>query len=77
MAKLTEKQKKAVPKSQRGVPSKSGTGSFPMPDKKHAHAALMLINKAPASERPAIRAKAAQVLGTTIGARVHAANKGK
>ena len=58
MAKLTEAQKRAVPKSDRGVPSKSGTGSFPMPDRTHAKAALMLINKAPASERPAIRAKA-------------------
>ena len=63
MAKLTEKQKRAVPKSQRGIPSKSGTGSFPMPDKKHAKAALMLINKAPASKRAAIKAKARQVLG--------------
>ncbi len=55
---LTEKQKRAVPKSQRGVPSKSGTGSFPIPDKKHAKAALLLINKAPASERPRIRSMA-------------------
>lgn len=62
MAKLTEKQKRAVPKSKRGIPSKSGTGSFPMPDKKHARAALMLINKAPASKRAAIRAKARKVL---------------
>lgn len=64
MAKLTEKQKRAVPKSQRGIPSKSGTGSFPMPDKKHAKAALMLINKAPASKRAAIKAKARKVLGS-------------
>lgn len=62
MAKLTEKQKRAVPKSQRGIPSKSGTGSFPMPDKKHAKAALMLINKAPASKRAAIRAKAKAII---------------
>ena len=63
MARLTEKQKKAVPKSQRGVPSKSGTGSYPMPDKAHATAALRLIGHASPSERPAIRAKANKILG--------------
>lgn len=62
MAKLTEKQKRAVPKSKRGVPSKSGTGSYPMPDKKHARAALMLINKAPVSERAEIRRRARKIL---------------
>jgi hypothetical protein len=62
VAKLSEKQKRAVPKSQRGVPSKSGTGSYPMPDKKHARAAIMLSGKAPASERAAIKAKARKVL---------------
>jgi hypothetical protein len=40
MARLTESAKKAVPKSERGVPGKSGTGSYPMPDKKHAAAAV-------------------------------------
>ena len=39
MAVLTEAQKKKVPKSERGVPGKSGTGSYPMPDKSHARAA--------------------------------------
>lgn len=39
---LTEKQKKAVPKSERGVPGKSGTGSYPMPDAEHARAAVSL-----------------------------------
>jgi len=37
---MTESQKRAVPKSERGVPSKSGTGSYPMPDKRHAAAAI-------------------------------------
>lgn len=62
MAKLTEKQKRAVPKSKRGVPSKSGTGSFPMPDKKHAKAAIMLSRYAanPAS----VKAKARKILGS-------------
>lgn len=40
MAVLSEAQKKAVPKSQRGVPGKSGTGSYPMPDAKRARAAV-------------------------------------
>lgn len=39
MAILSEAAKKAVPKSKRGVPGKSGTGSYPMPDKKHAQVA--------------------------------------
>lgn len=42
MAILTEAAKKKVPKSERGVPSKSGTGSYPMPDKEHAKAAVGL-----------------------------------
>lgn len=42
MAVLTEAQKKKVPKSERGVPSKSGTGSYPMEDKAHAKAAVGL-----------------------------------
>lgn len=39
MAVLSEAQKRRVPKSKRGVPGKSGTGSYPMPDKAHARAA--------------------------------------
>ena len=60
MAKLTEKQKRAVPKSKRGVPSKSGTGSFPMPDKKHAQAAIMLSGHA--ANPAAVKAKARRIL---------------
>ena len=63
MAVLSERQKRAVPKSKRGIPSKSGTGSFPMPDKAHARAALALIRHAPASKRAHIRAMAAKMLG--------------
>ncbi|PYU18699.1 MAG: hypothetical protein DMG30_26795 [Acidobacteria bacterium] len=37
---MTESAKKAVPTSQRGLPGKSGTGSYPMPDAKHAAAAI-------------------------------------
>lgn len=42
MAVLTEAAKKKVPKSERGVPSKSGTGSYPMEDAEHARAAVGL-----------------------------------
>lgn len=64
MAKMTEKQKRAVPRSQRGVPGKSGTGSFPIPDKAHARAALALIRHAPPSARARIRRMAAEMLGS-------------
>ena len=40
MAILSESAKKRVPKSERGVPGKSGTGSYPMPDAAHARAAI-------------------------------------
>lgn len=40
MARMSEAAKKSVPKSKRGVPGKSGTGSYPMPDAKHAAAAI-------------------------------------
>jgi len=40
MAILTEAAKKKVPKGKRGVPGKSGTGSYPMPDEEHARAAV-------------------------------------
>lgn len=40
MARMSEAAKRAVPKSERGVPGKSGTGSYPMPDAKHARAAV-------------------------------------
>jgi len=36
---MSEAAKRKVPKSERGVPGKSGTGSYPMPDAKHARAA--------------------------------------
>lgn len=40
MARMSEAEKRAVPKSERGVPGKSGTGSYPMPDAQHAAAAI-------------------------------------
>jgi hypothetical protein len=42
MARMSEAAKRRVPKSERGVPGKSGTGSYPMPDKAHARAAVGL-----------------------------------
>jgi hypothetical protein len=71
MSRLSEAQKRAVPKSQRGIPSKSGTGSFPMPDKAHARAALALIRHAPASQRAHIRAMAQRMLGSKHGKVLH------
>lgn len=64
MAVLTEKQKKAVPRSQRGLPNKSGTGSYPMPDKAHAAAAKSYAARfaSPAQEAQ-IDAKANRILG--------------
>lgn len=39
---MTEAEKKATPKSRRGVPSKSGTGSYPMNNAKQAGEAVAL-----------------------------------
>ncbi len=64
MATLTEKQKKAVPKSKRGLPGKSGTGSYPMPDKAHARNALARVAQhGTPSEKARVRAKANKILG--------------
>ncbi len=59
MAKLSASQRRALPSSTFAGPNRS----FPVNDKKHAKAALMLINKAPASARPKIRARADAKLG--------------
>lgn len=64
MAVLSEKAKKKVPKSKRGLPSKKGTGSYPMPDKKHAAVAKGYAKRfASPAERKKINAKANKVLG--------------
>lgn len=69
MARLSAAQRKALPKSSFAVPSKATSakgkaapGSFPIPDKAHARAALRLAHNAPASKQPAIKAKANAVL---------------
>lgn len=54
MSKLSPKQRAKLPSKDFAGPGRS----FPVNDKKHAKAALMLINKAPASARPNIRARA-------------------
>ena len=59
MAKLSTSERKALPSSTFAGPGRS----FPIPDKSHARAALMLINKAPASARSHIRAVADAKLG--------------
>lgn len=41
---MTEAEKKATPKSHRGVPSKSGTGSYPMNNRKQAGEAVALAS---------------------------------
>lgn len=60
MAKLTAKQRKKLPKKDFAGPNES----YPIPDKKHAKAALMLINKGKLtpSEKKKVRAKAKKML---------------
>ena len=58
MAKLSSKARKALPAKTFAGPGRS----FPIPDKKHARAAIMLSGKAPASARPKILAKAKAML---------------
>ncbi len=64
MAVLSAADRREVPKKDFGVPSKApGSGSYPMPDKAHAEAALRLDHNAPPSERPKIEAMAHKKLG--------------
>lgn len=58
MAKLSAAARKKLPSSDFAGPGRS----FPIPDKKHAKAALLLIEKAPASARPKIKARADSML---------------
>jgi hypothetical protein len=64
---LSEAQKKAVPKSERGIPSKSGTGSYPMPDKAHAVAAVGLAGMHHGPAAAARMRSKAKSLGYRIG----------
>jgi len=68
---MTEAAKRHVPKSERGVPGKSGTGSYPMPDARHAAAAIgfAAMHHGPAFASK-IRAKARR-LGFAGGGKKH------
>ena len=64
MARMTEAAKRAVPKSERGVPSKSGTGSYPLDTPKHRGEAVALAAMHHGSNSAftkRIRAKAAKL----------------
>lgn len=65
MAKLTAKARRAIPKSQFGIPSKApGRGSYPVNDKNHARVAKAYAKRfASPSERAKIDAKANRILG--------------
>lgn len=64
MAKLTALARRAIPKSQFGVPSKApGSGSYPMPDRKHAAIAKAYAAHASPAVRAQVDAKANAVLG--------------
>lgn len=68
MSKLSAKQRKDIPKSEFGVPEKApASGSFPIPDKSHATAALGLIGHASPEDRSRIKAKAEKMLGHKDG----------
>lgn len=60
MAKLTSKQRKALPRKDFAVPSKrkGGKGGYPIPDKAHARNALSRVSQfgSPA-EKAEVRAK--------------------
>lgn len=69
MAKLNASDRKNIPKSKMGLPSKSTkkggavTGSYPMPDKKHAALAKAYAKRfATPAQQKTINAKANQVL---------------
>lgn len=63
MSRLTAAQRRALPSSTFAGPNRS----YPIPDKKHARAALMLINKKKGltgSQKDTIRARARRMLAS-------------
>lgn len=64
MAKLSTKTRKSLPKSSFGLPSKApGSGSYPMPDRKHAALAKSFASRfASPSQKAKIDAKANKIL---------------
>jgi hypothetical protein len=75
MAKLSAADRKAIPRSKFGLPEKAGSakgkaasGSYPMPDKKHAAVAKAYARRfASPAERARINAKANRILGSSAG----------
>jgi hypothetical protein len=70
MAKLTASDRKSIPKSQMGLPGKATkkggavTGSYPMPDAKHAAVAKAYAKRyASPAQQKVIDAKANAILG--------------
>jgi len=66
---MTEAAKRAVPKSQRGVPSKSGTGSYPLDTSKHRAEAVSLAamhHGANSSFTNRIRSRARKVASNSV-----------
>lgn len=79
MAGMTEAAKRAVPKSERGVPGKSGTGSYPLDTPKHRRAAVALAAMHHGSNSAftkKIRAKAAKLSGSQVNKIRAKANRG-
>ncbi len=69
MSVLSEAQKKKAPESEQGLPEKSGTGSYPMPDRKHAAVAKAYAKRfASPSQEKRIDAKANKILGKKMSA---------
>jgi hypothetical protein len=66
MARLTAAKRRSLPAKTFAGPGRS----FPVPDKKHAKAALMLEHNAPASARPKIEARAHAMLSKKGGGKV-------
>jgi len=61
---MSEAAKRAVPKSERGVPSKSGTGSYPLDTPRHRAAAVGLAAMHHGADSPfaqRIKAKAVRL----------------
>jgi hypothetical protein len=65
VARLKAKQRKALPKTAFGIPSKApGTGSYPMPDRAHAaNAKARVAQFGTPAEKATVNAKANKILG--------------
>lgn len=69
MARLTAAARRAIPKSQFGVPSKApGPGSYPMPDRRHAALAKSMAAQ---HASPAVRARVDAKANAKLGAHPH------